>query len=216
MRLSHRKKVTLLVGIALLLLLLDQTTKILVKTNMAIGESIHVFGDWFQILFIENPGMAFGMAFGGDIGKYLLTTFRIVLSVVMFIYIRRLLKREDTPTGALVGLTAIMVGAVGNIIDCMFYGLIFEASTTVSTAGFVPFGEGYGKFFLGKVVDMLYFPIIDVTLPEWFPVKGGEQFIFFRPIFNIADSCITVGFTYLLIFKWKFFSKEFDKEKKGA
>ena len=182
--LSRGKKTAFIVILAVALLVFDQVTKVLVKTGMHIGESIPVFGEWFQILFIENEGMAFGMAFGGEVGKYVLTSLRIVLSV---------------------GLTAIMVGAIGNVVDCMFYGLIFEPSTYTHVASAVPFGEGYGTFGLGKVVDMLYFPIINTTWPDWVPGKGGEPLIFFRPIFNVADSCITVGALYLLIFKWKYF-----------
>lgn len=205
MRMTRSRKSACIVILAVALLAIDQIVKILVKTNMHLGESIHVFGDWFQILFIENEGMAFGMAFGGDFGKYVLTSLRIVLSVLLFFYIRYLLVKKDAPTGVLLGLTAIMVGAVGNLLDCLFYGLIFEPSTYTHVAQMVPFGEGYGKFFLGKVVDMLYFPLIDTTWPEWVPWKGGDSLVFFRPIFNIADSCITVGALYLLIFKWKYF-----------
>ena len=207
MRISRRGKAALIVISAVLLLAFDQVVKILVKTNMHIGESIPVLGNWFQILFIENEGMAFGMSFGGHIGKYILTTLRIVLSVLLLFYVRHLLLKKDAPTGVLLGLTAIMVGAVGNVIDCMFYGLIFEPSTSASVAGLVPFGEGYAPFGLGKVVDMLYFPIIDTTWPDWVPGKGGDSLVFFRPIFNVADSCITVGALYLLILKFKYFQK---------
>ena len=173
------------------LLVIDQVSKILVKTNMQIGESIHVFGNWFQILFIENNGMAFGMQFGGSIGKLMLTLFRVVLVAIIFIYIRKLLKKPDTPAGVLFGLAAILCGALGNIIDCLFYGMIFD----------------YAPLFYGRVVDMLYFPLIDTVLPAGFPIWGGQHIIFFRPIFNIADSCITCGAIYLILFKWKFFSK---------
>ncbi|MBR2948106.1 MAG: lipoprotein signal peptidase [Bacteroidales bacterium] len=214
MALSRSRKQLILAVFAILLLVIDQVSKILVKTNMHLGESIPVLGQWFQILFIENEGMAFGMSFGGELGKYLLTTFRIILFGVMLYYIRSLLRRDSVPMGVLVGLTAIMVGALGNIIDCMFYGLIFEQSTMGTVADLVPMGQGYGKFMLGKVVDMLYFPIINTTLPDWFPINGGEQFIFFRPIFNIADSCITVGALYLILFKWRFFSAESKKMEK--
>ena len=174
-----------------LLLALDQISKILVKTSMHIGQSIHVFGDWFQILFIENNGMAFGMQFGGAAGKLILSICRVVLVVFIFIYIRKLLRRSDTPTGVLFGLAAIMCGALGNIVDCLFYGVIFD----------------YAPLFYGRVVDMLYFPLIDTDLPSWLPFWGGEHLIFFRPIFNIADSCITCGAIYLVLFQWRFFSK---------
>lgn len=207
MAISRSRKTTLIIVLAVVLLVLDQITKILVKTNMSIGESIPVFGDWFQILFIENKGMAFGMSFGGEIGKYILTSLRIILFGFMVYYIRHLL-RKDAPVGVLLGLTGIMIGALGNIIDCVFYGQIFEVSTYTNVAEFVPFGDGYAPLFQGKVVDMLYFPLINTTFPEWFPIWGGEPFVFFRPIFNIADSCVTVGALYLLIFKWRFFSAE--------
>ena len=194
MTLSKGKKAGLIIALAVVLLVIDQVTKILVKTNMQLGESIPVLGNWFQILFIENEGMAFGM------------------SVLLFVYVRHLLLKKDAPVGVLLGLTAIMTGAVGNLIDCMFYGLIFEPSSYTHVASAVPFGDGYGKLFLGKVVDMLYFPIINTHWPDWVPFKGGESLIFFRPIFNIADSCVTVGALYLLIFKWKYFqTHEFSK-----
>lgn len=214
MAFSKKTRITIISIFAVLLVLADQISKIWVKTNMTIGESISVFGDWFQILFVENPGMAFGMAFGGDIGKYLLTGLRLVLFVIMLLWIRKLTKKEETPMGVLIGLTAIMIGALGNIIDCMFYGEIFSQSTATQVSEFVPLGTGYGSFMLGRVVDMLYFPIIDVILPDWFPFNAGERFIFFRPIFNIADSCISVGAVYLLIFHWKFISKEMANERK--
>lgn len=206
MALKRGHKLTI---IAAILLVIDQVSKILVKTNMTIGESFSVLGDWFQILFIENPGMAFGMEFGGNIGKYILTILRIVLVIVMFIYIRRLLKKgSEVPMGVCVGVMLVMVGALGNIIDCMFYGILFGESTMTQIGAFLPQGGGYAPFFLGKVVDMLYFPLIDTTWPEWVPWVGGESLIFFRPIFNFADSCITVGALYLLIFHWKFFSEK--------
>lgn len=195
MKLSRSAKVTLFV---VLMIVIDQTVKLLVKTNMSIGESISVFGNWFQILFIENNGMAFGMLFGGQVGKFILSLFRIALIVLISIYIHRLLKKDDTPTGVLFGLAAILCGAIGNMIDCMFYGIIFD----------------YAPFMFGKVVDMLYFPIIDTDLPANFPIWGGRHIIFFRPIFNIADSCITCGALYLIIFKWKFFSALGGKNKK--
>lgn len=206
MALNRGHKLTI---IAAILLVIDQVSKILVKTNMTIGESISVLGDWFQILFIENPGMAFGMEFGGSIGKYFLTILRIVLVVVMIIYLRKLLKKgPEVPMGVCVGIMLVMVGALGNILDCMFYGILFGESTMLQVAQFLPEGGGYAPFFLGKVVDMLFFPLIDTTWPEWVPFIGGDSLVFFRPIFNFADSCITVGAFYLLIFHWKFFSEK--------
>ncbi len=204
MSLSKGKRITLFV---ILVLLIDQVVKIWIKTHMTIGESIPVFGDWFKIYFIENNGMAFGMQFGGDAGKLLLSLFRIVLIGAILFYIRKLLK-ENTPTGVLVGVSLILIGAVGNVIDSMFYGLIFNESTFTTVATLFPEGGGYSTFLHGKVVDMLYFPIIDTTLPSWVPFWGGEPFVFFRPIFNIADSCITIGVAYLLLFQRKYFNNK--------
>ena len=177
------------------LVIIDQVIKVLVKTHMAIGESIHVFGDWFQLLYIENRGMAFGMAFGGDVGKLLLTLFRLVLFGVLCWWIAKLCKREKpVPTGVLVGLTLITAGAMGNIVDSVFYGVIW----------------GYAPLMFGQVVDMFYFPLW--TWPDWVPWLGGH--IFFEPIFNFADSCVTVGAFYLILFQWKFFAKD-DAESKS-
>lgn len=203
MSLSRGKKITILV---ILILLADQISKIWIKTNMTLGESIPVFGDWFRIYFIENNGMAFGMQFGGLAGKLFLTLFRLVLAGFIIYYINKLIRRKDTPMGVLIGVSLIFIGAVGNIIDSVFYGAIFSESTFTSVATMFPQGGGYAPLFFGKVVDMLYFPLIQTTLPEWIPFRGGEEFIFFRPIFNIADSCITVGVIYLIIFHRRFFT----------
>ncbi len=204
MKLSAGKKITILV---FALLVIDQIVKIWIKTNMTIGESIPVFGNWFQIYFIENNGMAFGMQFGGEFGKLALSLFRIVLIGFILYYLRKIIK-SNAPAGVLYGVALILVGAVGNVIDSMFYGLIFNESTFTQTAQLFPPGGGYSSFLHGKVVDMLYFPLIDTTLPQWVPFWGGEHFVFFRPIFNIADSCITIGVTYLLIFKRGYFATE--------
>lgn len=189
-----------LLFLGILLVVLDQVIKVLVKTHMTLGESIPVLGNWFQILFVENKGMAFGMSFGGVAGKYLLTLFRVVLFGVLVWWISKLLKRGTVPTGVLVGLTLITAGAFGNIVDCLFYGLIFSESTynTVATLG------SYAPFMQGKVVDMFYFPLW--TWPGWVPGLGGH--VFFEPVFNFADSCVTVGAIYLILFHWKFFAKE--------
>ena len=197
MALSKGKRLLIL---GVVLVVVDQVMKILVKTNMTIGEHFNVIGHWFQILFIENKGMAFGMSFGGVAGKYLLTLFRVVLFGVLVWWISKLLKRGSVPTGVLVGLTLITAGAFGNIVDCLFYGLIFSESTynTVATLG------SYAPFMQGKVVDMFYFPLW--TWPGWVPGLGGH--VFFEPVFNFADSCVTVGAIYLILFHWKFFAKE--------
>ena len=192
MKISKGKRLLIL---GVLLVVIDQIIKVLVKTNMSIGESIHVFGDWFQIYFIENEGMAFGLKFGGTVGKFLLSLFRILFFGFLVYWISRLLKNRTTPTGVVVGLTMITAGALGNIIDCLFYGLIWD----------------YAPFMFGRVVDMFYFPIIDTTFPEWLPLIGGNPFRFFAPVFNFADSCVTCGALYLIFFQWKFFAKEEKK-----
>lgn len=199
MKLSKGKRLLIL---GIVLVVIDQIIKILVKTNMSIGEHFNVIGHWFQILFIENKGMAFGMSFGGVVGKYFLTVFRIALFVFLCWWMSKLLKREKpVPTGVLVGLTLITAGAMGNIIDCLFYGMIFSESTPFTVA---TFGGSYAPFMQGKVVDMLYFPLW--TWPESLPLIGGD--IFFSPVFNFADSCVTVGAIYLILFQYKFFMKE--------
>jgi len=170
---------------------------------MTIGENIPVLGSWFQLLFIENRGMAFGMFFGGEIGKLILSLFRIILVILLVFYLRRIIKNK-APIGVLIGLALIMVGALGNIIDCAFYGLLFNESTSGQVAMLLPDGGGYASFLHGKVVDMLYFPLIQMHLPNWVPFWGGREFIFFRFIFNIADSAITTGILYLLIFQRRF------------
>ena len=191
---KNRGRFLLILGI--LLVVIDQVIKVLVKTNMTLGESIPVLGNWFQLLFVENKGMAFGMAFGGVVGKYILTAFRLVLFAALCWWISRLLKRtEKVPTGVLVGLTLITAGAFGNIVDCLCYGLIFSESTAsvVSTLG------SYAPFMQGKVVDMFYFPLIETTLPDWLPIWGGQPYVFFSPVFNFADACISVGVVLLLL-----------------
>lgn len=176
------------------ILVVDQVSKILVKTNMTIHESIEIFS-WFKILFIENNGMAYGMEIGS---KLLLSLMRVLLIGVLSVYLVREIK-EKARWGYIVCLVMVVAGAIGNMIDGMFYGLIFDESTPYTVSELVPFGSGYSSFMTGKVVDMLYFPIINTTWPEWVPMVGGEGFIFFSPIFNIADSSISVGVVALLI-----------------
>lgn len=199
----------------IVLVVIDQIIKVLVKTNMSLGESFNVIGDWFRILFVENEGMAFGMSFGGMIGKFILSTFRIVLSGVLVWWIAKLSKDEEkkVPTGFLIGMTAITAGAIGNIIDCLFYGMLFSASDYAVVA---EFGGHYAAPLFGKVVDMFYFPIINTTWPAWLPVIGGQPFTFFDPIFNFADSCVTCGAFYLILFQWKYISKEFGDSKEKS
>ena len=177
------------------ILLIDQLIKIWVMTNMHLHESIHVF-DWFYITFIENNGMAYGMQLGS---KLVLSLFRVV-AISMLGYYLWLQVGKKARMGYIVCLSMILAGAVGNLIDCMFYGLCFEPSTPYDVASFVSFGDGYAPFLMGKVVDMFYFPMIVTTYPEWFPFWGGEEFIFFSPVFNFADSSISVGVVALLLF----------------
>lgn len=197
MILTRGKRVCLFVGF---LLVIDQIIKFVVKLNMTIGEEIPVFGDWFKILFIENNGMAFGMQLGGAFGKLLLTLFRVFLVAFIIYYIKRLLKQKETPVSFLVGLSLVLAGAIGNIVDSIFYGVVFSESTYSTVAQFMGDAGGYAPLLFGKVVDMFYFPIIDTTWPNWVPIWGGERFIFFSPIFNFADSCVSVGVASLLIF----------------
>ncbi len=194
----EQKKKTLLVTLLVIgILVIDQIIKIWVKTTMFIGESIPVFGSWFQILFIENEGMAFGMKFGGDIGKIILTLFRLVASGAI-IWILAILIRKNSSKFLLVSVSLILAGAFGNIIDSCFYGLMFN-DNPYEIATLFPDGGGYAPFLSGKVVDMFYFPIIDTDLPSWFPFWGGKHFTFFNAIFNFADASITIGVVLLII-----------------
>ncbi|MBR7167294.1 MAG: lipoprotein signal peptidase [Bacteroidales bacterium] len=185
------------VAIVLLILLADQVLKIWVKTHMQIGESIPMLGDWFKIYFVENEGMAFGMAFGGKVGKIILTLFRIVASVGITWAIFYLVQNKARKL-TIISVSLILAGALGNIIDSCFYGLIFNDSY-YQVAEFMPESGGYAPFFQGRVVDMFYFPIIDTILPNWLPLVGGKHFTFFDAIFNIADCAITIGVALLLI-----------------
>lgn len=191
-----------------LLLVIDQISKIVIKMTMTIGESIYVFGEWFQIKFIENPGAAYGFEISeGEWGKLALSLIRVV-AIIALAYYLNLLMRKKAPKGVLFGFGIIFAGAIGNLLDSIFYGLIFSESTMWEVAHLTPWGEGYTSFLHGKVVDMLYFPIIDTFYPEWVPGVGGDRFIFFSPIFNLADSYISIGFLYLIIFKRKYFNNE--------
>lgn len=178
------------------ILVVDQIIKIEVKTNMSLGEALRVT-DWFYIEFIENNGMAYGMTF---VNKLVLSLFRLFAIGGIGWYIWRVVKSRLYGWGYVVCLSMILAGAAGNLVDCLFYGLIFEASTPFSVASFVPFGTGYSSFLHGKVVDMFYFPIVRTQWPSWMPVWGGDDFVFFSPVFNFADSCISVGVVALLLF----------------
>ena len=189
------------------ILLLDQVLKFWVKTSMPLGHEIPVIGRWFKLLFIENEGMAFGWLGSGGAIKLILSLFRIAAVVVLFWLLVRLSKKE-TKIGVMIGIALITAGAMGNILDSVFYGRIFSESTYTQVATLFPDGGGYAGWLHGRVVDMLYFPIIDVAkenatwLPNFFFGPDGH-FVFFRPIFNLADAAITVGVFYMLIFQWK-------------
>lgn len=188
--------------ISLVIIILDQILKIWVKTNMVLGQEFKIF-DWFFIHFTENNGMAFGMEFGGYIGKVILTVFRIIVVSIGIKYIYDLRKNFSQLT--LFSLGLIVGGAIGNIIDSTFYGLIFNESYN-NVASFLPEMGGYAPLLHGKVVDMFYFPLINSHFPNWIPFLGGDHFIFFRPVFNIADAGISIGIFLILIFSRKEFS----------
>lgn len=181
--------------IVIAILLIDQAIKIWVKTNMTLHESITITS-WWKILFIENNGMAYGMELGS---KLFLSLFRMVAIVFIGYYIHLQVKAKAR-WGYIVCLAMVIAGAAGNLIDCMFYGMMFCASSDFYTSYFVPFGTGYAPFLMGKVVDMFYFPLIVTTYPEWMPWVGGDEFIFFSPIFNFADASISVAVAALLLF----------------
>lgn len=189
-------KAWMAVAIVVAILLIDQIIKIEVKTNMTLGEAKRVT-DWFYIEFIENNGMAYGMKF---INKLVLSLFRLFAIGFIGYYLAKIIKKNVAPLGYIVLIAMVLAGAAGNLIDCLFYGLVFDASTPFTVSQFVPFGEGYSTFLHGKVVDMFYFPIIQTTWPEWVPYFGGSEYVFFSPVFNFADACISVGVVALLLF----------------
>ena len=178
-----------------IILIVDQAVKIYIKTHFQLHESIRV-ADWFYIYFTENNGMAFGWEF---FDKIFLTLFRMIAAGLLILYMVHISRTKQFPTGYILSIALIIAGALGNVIDCVFYGLIFEHSFG-QVAGFLPEGGGYAPVFYGKVVDMFFFPLINTTLPDWLPIWGGRDFLFFRPVFNIADTSITTGILILLIF----------------
>lgn len=201
------KGITKPISLIVIVLLIDQLSKFWIKLNMTLGQEFKVFGDWFIIHFTENNGMAFGLEFGGDFGKLALSLFRIVAVVGIGYGIHYMVKHKYHE-GFILCVALIFAGAMGNIIDSVFYGVIFSDSTWFTTAELFPADGGYSTLLHGKVVDMLYFPLIKGTFPSWIPFWGGDEFMFFRPVFNIADSAITVGVATILIFQKRYFKEE--------
>lgn len=196
--------------IVFMVLLADQASKIYIKTHFYYGEEVNVLGTWFRLHFIENEGMAFGMKFGEHYGKLFLTLFRLFAVAWGFYFIQKTLIREKYHNGLILCAALILAGALGNSIDSVFYGKIFSASS-FHLAHFVPWGQGYADMFHGRVVDMLYFPLITGTWPSWMPIWGGEEFEFFRPVFNIADTAISGGVISILVFQKKFLPPSTDE-----
>lgn len=205
-----KKQIAILVIV--LILVIDQVLKIWIKTNFYLGEERKVIGNWFVLHFVENRGMAFGFEFAGRFGKVILTLFRLVAATAIIVYLFKLI-RKGIPVGLVISIAMIFAGAVGNIIDSAFYGLIFNTSYG-RPAEIFPAGGGYESFLHGSVVDMLYFPLVKGSWPSWSPFNAGESFLFFRPVFNIADSSITVGISIILIFYRKFFNEIDHKKEK--
>ena len=200
--------------IVVLVLLVDQVLKIWIKTNMTLGQEFPVIGNWFIIHFVENNGMAFGFEFGGNYGKIFLSLFRVIAVFGIGWYILQLIKK-GLPMGFIACVSLIFAGAIGNIIDSAFYGLIFNDSYGVVSTLF-PAGGGYASFLHGRVVDMFYFPLFSGVFPNWVPFVGGTDFQFFRPVFNVADSAISVGIFSIIIFYRKQFNNLDKKEKEES
>lgn len=198
-----RKKAILAIIVALGVLIVDQWSKFWIKTNMYLGQEIKVAGNWFYIHFTENNGMAFGMEFAGEYGKLFLTSFRLIAVVVIIYYIVTLIKKQSS-TGLIICASLVFAGALGNIIDSVFYGVWFNDSYH-QIASFMPEGGGYSSLLHGRVVDMLYFPLFSGVYPEDLPVWGGEPFLFFRPVFNVADTAISTGVISIAVFQRRFF-----------
>lgn len=197
--------------IILLIILADQALKFYIKLNYLYGEEHKIFGNWFRLHFVENEGMAWGWSFGGAFGKIALTLFRLAAVIFGVFYIRKIIRNKEH-RGFIFCAALIFAGALGNLIDSMFYGMIFNNSTEFQVARFLPEEGGYAGFLHGRVVDMLYFPIADGFFPNWVPVWGGEYFEFFRPVFNIADASISIGVVAILLFQKKFFGKPEQKK----
>ena len=201
---TKNKRMTLSMIIVFLAIIIDQIIKFAVKLSMFKHESIRIF-DWFYIYFTENKGMAFGMEL---FDKLFLTTFRMVAVAFIIYYLVKIAKNIKFPTGYIVCIAFVLAGAIGNLIDSMIYGEIFTDSDG-RIAELVTWGSGYGEFLHGQVVDMFYFPLFSFDWPEWLPIIGGEHFIFFSPIFNFADACVSCGMIAILLFYGKYLNINF-------
>jgi len=206
---ANLKRSHIVILTIILVLIADQWLKVWIKLNLSYGEGFDILGlSWAKIHFVENPGMAFGITLGGEIGKLILSSFRIVM-VGVLLYIMRGFIQSKESVGFLISFALIIAGAIGNIIDSAFYGVLFSESTFHGQpAIFMPPEGGYESFLHGRVVDMFHFPLIDTVLPKWVPGWGGERFEFFRPVFNVADSAISVGVACIILFHRRFFVSE--------
>ena len=204
-RLSHGTLAAIIIVAAVIV---DQLVKIWVKTHFFLGEEVEVTS-WFKLLFIENNGMAFGMEFGS---KFFLTWFRIIATVAFIYYLWKIRRRNDLPRGYVACIALITAGAMGNVIDCISYGVLFNNPAPPQVAQLLPPEGGYAALFNGRVVDMLYFPLCEWDWPAWMPLWGGEHFVFFQPVFNIADSCLTVSVITLILFYHKHLLKADDND----
>lgn len=206
---AFKKKAIWAVAVFVAVIVIDQIIKIIVKTNLWLGEDVELCS-FAHIRFVENNGMAFGMEMGS---KLILTIFRFLAVGVLIWLLWRVIKRQRYPLGFVITLALITAGAAGNLIDCLFYGEIFNNPYPPQVAQFVPWGDGYASFGHGRVVDMFYFPLFSFTWPDWFPFVGGKVFSFFDPVFNFADAAVSVGMLILIIFYNKYFGKQTDKKR---
>ena len=206
MKLSNGKLAALIIA---LVIVIDQALKIWVKTHFYYGEEVEITS-WFKLLFIENNGMAFGMELGS---KLLLTLFRIIASGAFIYYLWRLRNSDDVPKGYIACIALITAGALGNVIDCIAYGLIFNNPMPPQVAQLFPPDGGYATLFNGRVVDMLYFPLCEWNWPQWMPMIGGNHFVFFQPIFNIADASLSVSVIVLILFYARYLATISPKDK---